>query len=241
MISQNEMNQVFTDFMEVYRNRNMENYFKFLSETISGFGTGPDEIFFDKEEWGKLVNREIGKNLNPTQIEIHRTKFVPISQMIFLALVVFTRKTEISEGSFTFNKCRFTGIFQKSTDSWSLIHSHLSLPFHLQHEGESFPIKELERKNRELKEEVQQKTTEILKSNEILKNKNLALEKALTEVQRLETLLPICSYCRKIRNVDGNWEDIDDYLIKHADIKLSHGMCQECQKKHFPDFDPNFN
>ena len=104
----------------------------------------------------------------------------------------------------------------------------------MQQEGESYPIQELERKNRDLELLVQQKTIELQKSNESLMKKNQELENALNEVHTLKTLLPICSICKKIRNSEGQWENIDDYLLKNSEIKLSHGMCQDCLKKFYP-------
>ena len=155
-------------------------------------------------------------------------------QGAFLALIVFTRRTELNEGPVTFNNCRFSGVFRKSEGIWSLIHSHLSSPLYLQQEGESFPIQELERKNRDLEDLVKRKTIELQRSNESLKKKNHELENALKEVHTLKTLLPICSYCKKIRNSSGEWEVIDEYLRKHSDIQLSHGMCQDCLAKFYP-------
>ncbi len=45
---------------------------------------------------------------------------------------------------------------------------------------------------------------------------------------------PICSYCRKIRNDDGAWQQIDVYIRQHSDIDFSHGICPDCLATHFP-------
>lgn len=58
------------------------------------------------------------------------------------------------------------------------------------------------------------------------------LEEALTNVKRLQGLLPICSYCHRIRD-DGNyWKQVDMYLAEHTEAKLSHGFCPDCFTKH---------
>jgi DNA-binding response OmpR family regulator len=54
------------------------------------------------------------------------------------------------------------------------------------------------------------------------------LEVALAHVQRLQGLLPICSYCKKVRNETNYWEQVDSYLASHSDIKLTHGICPTC-------------
>jgi DNA-binding response OmpR family regulator len=57
------------------------------------------------------------------------------------------------------------------------------------------------------------------------------LEAALIRVKQLQGLLPICSYCKKIRNDQNYWEQVDGYLTKNADVKFSHGICPDCFKR----------
>jgi DNA-binding response OmpR family regulator len=59
-----------------------------------------------------------------------------------------------------------------------------------------------------------------------------ALEKALAQVKRLEGLLPICSYCKRIRNEQDYWERVDNYIAQHANVRFSHNICPECYEKH---------
>jgi DNA-binding response OmpR family regulator len=54
------------------------------------------------------------------------------------------------------------------------------------------------------------------------------LEEALAHVSRLQGLLPICSYCKKVRNETNYWEQVDSYLATHSDLKLTHGICPQC-------------
>lgn len=56
------------------------------------------------------------------------------------------------------------------------------------------------------------------------------LEVALAHVQRLQGLLPICSYCKKIRNETNYWEQVDSYLTSHSDVQLTHGICPTCME-----------
>ncbi len=63
------------------------------------------------------------------------------------------------------------------------------------------------------------------------------LEKALSEIKILRGILPICSYCKKIRDDKGYWNQIESYIHKHSDAEFSHSICQDCAKKHYPEFD----
>lgn len=72
-------------------------------------------------------------------------------------------------------------------------------------------------------------------TNSLVKQKEKA-EKALSEVKQLKGMLPICSHCKKIRDDKGSWNQIEKYIHEHSDAQFSHGICQECAKKYYPDF-----
>ena len=61
------------------------------------------------------------------------------------------------------------------------------------------------------------------------------LQKALSEIKTLRGILPICSHCKKIRNDEGYWDQIESYIGDHSEAEFSHGVCQECAKKYYPD------
>ena len=56
---------------------------------------------------------------------------------------------------------------------------------------------------------------------------------ALERVQLLSGLLPICAACKRIRDEEGNWQQIELYISKHSDAKFSHGMCPACGKQYY--------
>lgn len=62
------------------------------------------------------------------------------------------------------------------------------------------------------------------------------LEVALAEVSRLQGLLPICSYCKKIRNEANYWQQVDSYLVSHSDVELTHSVCPDCMVKVMAEF-----
>lgn len=65
----------------------------------------------------------------------------------------------------------------------------------------------------------------------------LNLQKALKEVKQLSGLLPICSICKKIRDDKGYWNQLESYIHEHSEAEFSHGICQDCAEKHYPDMD----
>jgi hypothetical protein len=64
----------------------------------------------------------------------------------------------------------------------------------------------------------------------------LEREKALQEVRILRGLLPICASCKKIRDDNGYWTQIEGYIKDHSEAEFTHGICPDCAKKLYPDF-----
>ena len=56
----------------------------------------------------------------------------------------------------------------------------------------------------------------------------LQLQAALAEVRSLQKILPICSYCRKIRDDANYWQTVESYVAEHTDSRFSHGICPTC-------------
>jgi PAS domain S-box-containing protein len=61
------------------------------------------------------------------------------------------------------------------------------------------------------------------------------LKRTEEELKILRGILPLCSFCKKIRDDKGYWEQVDVYIHKHSEADISHGICPECVKKHYPD------
>jgi DNA-binding response OmpR family regulator len=57
------------------------------------------------------------------------------------------------------------------------------------------------------------------------------VEDALGRVKQLQGLIPICSYCKKIRNDRNYWEQLESYMSSHMEARFSHGICPECYEK----------
>ena len=64
---------------------------------------------------------------------------------------------------------------------------------------------------------------------------NEALRSARQQIGSLERLLPICSYCKKVRDEAGDWSELDEYLARHAEVDLSHSICPRCFAEQHPE------
>mgnify|MGYP000369887611 CR=1 FL=1 len=61
------------------------------------------------------------------------------------------------------------------------------------------------------------------------------LSQALQHIKVLQGILPICSYCKKIRDDKGYWSQVEIYISQHSQADFSHGICPDCKKKYFPE------
>lgn len=101
------------------------------------------------------------------------------------------------------------------------------------------------RKERDrLEDRVRERTEKLSQANQTLNGEIEArqrtiqnLETALIEVKTLRGILPICSFCKKIRDDAGYWTRLEKYIHDHSTAELSHSICPECAQEHYPDLD----
>jgi DNA-binding response OmpR family regulator len=70
----------------------------------------------------------------------------------------------------------------------------------------------------------------VLHKNSELEKTNEELKKSLETIQKLKGLIPICSHCKKIRNDNGYWQQLEVYIREHSDAEFTHGLCPDCER-----------
>ena len=71
--------------------------------------------------------------------------------------------------------------------------------------------------------------------NQALEDK-LALEKALANIKVLEGILPVCAFCKKIRDEKNEWHSMEQYISGHSGAAFSHGFCPDCGNQHYSEY-----
>jgi DNA-binding response OmpR family regulator len=71
----------------------------------------------------------------------------------------------------------------------------------------------------------------VLELQESLSQRVRELEEALGQVRRLQGLLPICSYCKRVRNDKDYWQQVESYVMEHSEARFSHGICPDCYER----------
>ncbi|MEG3440388.1 GAF domain-containing protein [Pannus brasiliensis CCIBt3594] len=96
----------------------------------------------------------------------------------------------------------------------------------------------IDRQRRDLSER-QLETLETLARQVVmqleLKRISDRLAKALEQIEMMEDLIPICSYCKGIRNDRGYWSSVEKFIKSHFPVEFSHGVCDRCLREYFPE------
>jgi DNA-binding response OmpR family regulator len=71
----------------------------------------------------------------------------------------------------------------------------------------------------------------IVELQQSLADRVKALEEALARVKQLQGLLPICSYCKKIRDDQNYWQQVESYISEHSEAQFSHSICPDCYER----------
>lgn len=77
-----------------------------------------------------------------------------------------------------------------------------------------------------LNRQVAERTRELQASNK-------KLREALSEIKALQGIIPICSKCKKVRDDQGFWQQVESYISNHSEAKFSHAICPECMKEYY--------
>ncbi len=96
----------------------------------------------------------------------------------------------------------------------------------------------LKEKNAQILQAHQQLQAEIAERERIEKERETLigeLKESLSHIKTLSGLIPICSHCKKIRNDQGYYEQLEKYIMDHSDAVFSHGICPECMEKYYSD------
>lgn len=71
----------------------------------------------------------------------------------------------------------------------------------------------------------------IRRQQQIILEKNEQLNRALAEIKQLSGILPICCKCKKVREDNGYWKQVERYISEHSDAEFTHGFCPECYEE----------
>jgi len=77
---------------------------------------------------------------------------------------------------------------------------------------------------------------QLVAMQEVLADKIEELRKALEQIKTLRGIVPICANCKKIRDDQGYWNQVEEYVRDHSEAEFSHSICPDCMKNLYPEF-----
>lgn len=239
------------DYLQMYAGRD-DRLTAHFSADFSGFTGGGDFLVKDRDEWIAITRQDFAQVKDPIRIELKDLTLQSLADTIVVATSFFTIHLPIKDHILSRETARLVLIFRKEAGGWLITHSSISIPYYLVREGEVYPLKELVERNRFLEEQVTERTTQLTDANDRLRQVNAALERAvaehmqaeeqlekergslqqaLNEVRTLRGIVPICSSCKKIRDDQGYWNQVERYVSDHTEARFSHGICPDCEQR----------
>ncbi|MCX6986102.1 MAG: response regulator [Lentisphaerae bacterium] len=145
--------------------------------------------------------------------------------VIFLSALT---ETEQRVAGLKFGAVDFISKPYRTEELLARVQTHLELRrLRIQLEGQAADL-------RQANEQLQWEIVERKKMEEEERQKANALQEAMDKIQALTGLLPICMHCKKIRDGKGQWNQLEKYVSEHSNTEFSHGVCEDCQKKFYP-------
>ncbi|MBI9104005.1 MAG: hypothetical protein JEY99_16430 [Spirochaetales bacterium] len=95
--------------------------------------------------------------------------------------------------------------------------------------------KALKEMNENLEFRVREKTVELVEKIEQIEIKNRELNEALEQINSLRGIIPICSHCKNIRDDQGFWSKVEQYISANSEAVFSHSLCPDCLDELYPD------
>ena len=211
--------QVIVTFMDITEGRRAEEALRKSEEKYSNlFHFSNDGIFVHDLEGNILdVNQKALDQLGYTKSEMLSFKIPDFHPPEALEISQWAFETIIREGFVSFETD-----FKKKTGE--------VLPFEV-----SSSLYEIG--DKKVIQGIIRDITERKQAEEERKKLINELQQALKEIKTLRGILPLCSFCKKIRDDKGYWEQVDVYIYKYSEADISHSICPECAKEHYPDLD----
>ncbi len=231
-ITDPELNKQITDayfeYFTAYSQRNWDQMVNLFDSNMTMFGTGVDEVALSGEATLALFRREFQQAPSRMSYQIKALNVFAVCVDIALITIVMDMDFFLGEGCIHSLDNRTSALMLKKDGVWKIAHAHWSQPDIYQDPGQSVPFKMLLEENRRLEAQIASRTEELRK-------KNAELTDALAKVKTLKGILPICSHCKNIRNDEGYWTQLEQYISEYTDAFFSHSICPDCIKTLYPD------
>ena len=158
---------LFEEYIEMYASRDDRLTARF-SENFSGYTGGGDFLVKDRNEWMRITRQDFAQVTGRIRIEMLDLSMQDISDDLVVVTAFFHIHLPIVDHILSRETARLVLIFRLESEDWKIVHSGISIPYHLVRDGEVYPIKGLHERNRELEALVDERTRALEDANDKL-------------------------------------------------------------------------
>lgn len=167
-----QIRSLFDEYIEMYAARDDRLTMRF-SEDFSGYTGGGNFLVRDRDEWVKITRQDFAQVPGRIRIEMLDISLQDVSDKVVVVTAFFHIHLPVPEHILSREVARLVLIFRLEGDDWKIVHSGISIPYHLVQEGEVYPLKSLQERNSALEALVAARTQALHESQ--------ALYRLLTE------------------------------------------------------------
>ena len=158
---------LFDEYIEMYASRDDRLTARF-SDNFSGYTGGGDFLVKDRDEWMKITRQDFAQVTGRIRIEMLDLSMQDVSDDVVVVTAFFHIHLPMPEHILSRETARLVLIFRLEGEDWKIVHSGISIPYHLVREGEVYPLKGLHERNHELETLVEQRTLALEQANDKL-------------------------------------------------------------------------
>jgi DNA-binding NtrC family response regulator len=158
----------------------------------------------------------------------------------FIEAIILTGNASLDSAIEATNKGAFSYLLKPYDMEQLLVHIRRAIEKQDAQETIARRNIELKKINTQLSESNRELTNEILERKKVVEEKEkliIELQESLAKIKTLSGLLPICAWCKKIRDDAGYWQQLESYIGKHSGAEFSHSICPDCLKEKFSELE----
>ena len=163
---------LFDEYIEMYASRDDRLTARF-SENFSGYTGGGNFLVKDRSEWVKITRQDFSQVPGRLRIEMLDFSMQDLGDEIVVTTAFFHIHLPIPDHILSHETARLVLVFRLESEDWKIVHSGISIPYHLVQEGEVYPLKGLQTRNSQLEALVEERTRALEEANfklELLSN-----------------------------------------------------------------------
>jgi diguanylate cyclase (GGDEF)-like protein/PAS domain S-box-containing protein len=163
---QHRIRSLFDEYMEMYASRD-DRLTQHFSENFSGYTGGGSFLVKDREDWVSITRQDFAQVQGRLRIEMLDISMQDISSSVVVVTAFFHIHLPVLEHILSREVARLVLVFRLEGEDWKIVHSGISIPYHLVQDGEVYPLKGLREKNIALEALVKERTQALNESQEL--------------------------------------------------------------------------